>query len=150
MPHVRELIRDAAVSALAGIAGGRIYASRAYNVQQGELPALLVYTLSERSDAIRLSMAGARRLQRTLDLAVEVYASGASVDDALDALCVEVEEAMHASAAAGGLAALIEDMTLSATQVGLAGDGNRSVGVAQLRYTIEYHTAEGAPSAALA
>lgn len=95
MSHVRTQIRQAAAAALAGLPA-TVSTSRAYPLDEAELPALLVSTNAE---DIEGGTMGAFR--RTLELIVTAVARGSYVDDDLDALAVSVETALNRNTLGG-------------------------------------------------
>ena len=52
MTHIRQQIRDRIIADVTGLAttGANVYDSKLYNILQGELPALAVYTQNETSE----------------------------------------------------------------------------------------------------
>lgn len=140
--HARQQIRAAFVTALTGAtaAGSMVFKTRIYKLQEDEYPALVVYTLSE---DVEVDALGGKQL-RTLRVAVDIAVKGASdtLDDDLDDLAVEVEEAIEGNAA---LNALVLFQTLDATAITLSGEGNeRAVGMV-LSFVVQYRTNPGAP-----
>ncbi|MDH4229666.1 MAG: phage minor tail U family protein [Nitrospirota bacterium] len=78
MPHVRTQIRNAVTMALAGLAstGANVHPSRVWILQQTDLPALLVYAVSDQVDEEQLTIGRPRKLTRDLSLVVEARAAG--------------------------------------------------------------------------
>lgn len=141
MAHVRKQIRDAVESTLtSGVAlvSGRVYGSRVYPLTKEKLPAIAVYTTSESSGIMTM---GLRTLLRELSLNVDVYVSvNDTFDDNVDAICLQVEEAIAANYTLGGLS---KDTILVSTEVDYDGDTENPVGVARLTYTVQYVTTVG-------
>lgn len=140
--HARQQIRDAFVTALTGAtaAGSTVFKTRIYKLQEGEYPALVIYTLSEDAEVDALG----GKLLRTLRVAVDIAVKGASdtLDDDLDDLAAEVEVAIEGNTA---LNALVLFQTLDATAITLSGEGNeRAVGMV-LSFVVQYRTNPGAP-----
>lgn len=136
MTHKRQAIRTAIVAALGTMPAltGRTFATRARPTEASELPVALVYTLNEESD---LANAG-YDLTRNLNAVVEVRAAAAAnLDDALDALCADVETAINTDPRLGGLATLA---FLTGTSIGLDGEGDGRQAVATLTYRVRYET----------
>ena len=104
MSHVRTQIRDAVANVLNRLntTGFNIFKGRYYQVQSPKLPILLVYTTSETAE---LGVMGTSRgSDRVLSLVVEAYTkSSGVVEEALDRIAVEVEEAMASDYTLGGL-----------------------------------------------
>jgi hypothetical protein len=137
--HQRQLIREAAKAALVGKtgAGARVYETRVVPFKRLELPAIAVYTLEENVDPASRSTAP-RELKRTVDLAIEAAVKqGENIDDALDAIALEIERALHADETLGGAAS---DSILSSTEIDVLEDGDRLVGVVTLVYSVTYYT----------
>lgn len=158
--HPRALIRHAVVRVLkehpdaTALLGGRVFPNRMEHWLAEDLPAAGVYTLAEQHlDTGRSPDPD----ERGLDLVVEVLArQSLAVDDKLDALCLAVEtaldftamgEAMHAIAAESAKKPLPEgwhasemllSLGLDSTEVGIAMQGERELGVAALKFELEY------------
>ena len=141
MAHIRKQIRDRVASALttgASLAQRRVYASRVYPLTESQLPAIAVYSASESSG---LQTIGVRTLMRELSLNVEVYVRvNEKFDDDIDALCVQIEEAIAADFTLNGL---VKETILTSTEIDFDGEAERPVGVARLTYTIRYVTTIG-------
>lgn len=136
MPHPRQTIRDAIKAILNATPGfeGRVDTTRSRPTSTSELPCIIIYTLQETSG--RSSTGGG--LLRTLNVGIEIRtASSGEIDDALDDLALVVERAMLADPRLGGLAI---DTYLTATAVGLDGEGESRQAVATLSYTVLYGT----------
>lgn len=137
--HQRQLIREAAKAALLGktAAGDRVYETRLIPYRRLELPALAVYALEEEVDS-ESARTAPRELARDLDLAIEgVVLPGENVDDALDALALQVETAIHADETLGGTAS---DAILTGTEIDILIDGEEEMGVVRLIYRTRYYT----------
>ena len=141
MAHVRKQIRDRMETVLSGavtLATGGVYASRVYPLTQAKLPALTIYSGSEAS---ALQTMGAKTLARDLSLIVDAYVRVTdSFDDDIDALCVQVEEAVAADYTLNGLA---KNTVLTSTEIDFDAEAERPVGVARMTYTIRYVTTIG-------
>lgn len=141
MAHVRKQIRDAVESTLTGgvaLVSGRVYGSRVYPLTKEKLPAIAVYTTSEASGIMTM---GLRTLMRELSLNVDVYVSvNDTFDDNVDAICIQIEEAIAANYTLGGLS---KDTILVSTEVDYDGETENPVGVARLTYTVQYVTTVG-------
>lgn len=140
MSHVRKQIRDNIVSTLTGLTttGSKVYKTRVYPLAEGKLPGLCIYTGSETSEASTLTIP--RTKTRLLEVFVEAYAAGVTnVDDSLDQICVEVEEALAADVTRGGKA---KDTVVTATEIEFSGEGDKPVGVARITVTVTYMTKE--------
>lgn len=138
---IRHAVRDLLVAA--GVADGRVFASRVLPFRGQELPLVTVYTLDE-TTASEGSTAP-RELTRTLPLVIEGWAApGQNADDNMDALALEIETAMHADPFLGGEAA---DSILDATVMEVTEAGERQIGLVILTYTFTYRTLAPEPPA---
>jgi hypothetical protein len=147
MAHQRQVIREAVRTALLGAtaAGSRVYETRVVPNRLTELPALAVYTLQDTVDQEE-SNTSPRELRRELDLVIEGWvAAGTNADDAMDALALEVETAMHADPYLGGAVA---DSMLDSTSLEVLDEGDRFTGWFVMTYSVTYFTlAPEAPAA---
>lgn len=140
MAHVRKQIRDAVATTVTGLAttGTSVYKGRFYPINGNKLPAICVYTGGETS-GINV-MGSSRGTDRDLDLTIEVYArSKATVEDLLDQISVEVEEAIASDTSIGGLA---KDIVYSGLEFDADADPEQTVAVARLNYIVTYRVAE--------
>jgi hypothetical protein len=134
--HIRQLIRSNIVSTLTGAtsAGSNVFKTRYYPVEQGKLPAIAVFTMSEGTDYATINPP--RRQIRTLDVAVELFVSATSnIDDTLDSLAVEVEEALQADVSRGGHAKNTDIVSFNAD---FDGSGEKPVGVGRFTVRVTY------------
>jgi hypothetical protein len=142
MTHVRQQIRERIATNVTGLTttGARVYQSRIYNLEAANLPGLLVYTKTESSE--RATMGTTRQLERTLEIQVEGYARTSSdLDDVLDTISEEVENAISADPTQNGLA---KDTFLNASDIDFTGDGDSPAGVVRLTFSVSYRTADTA------
>lgn len=141
MAHVRKQIRDRMESILtsgATLATGGVFASRVYPLTKAKLPALTIYTGSEASG---LQTMGAKTIARDLSLIIDAYVRVTDTfDDDVDALCVQVEEAIASDYTLNGLA---KNTVLSSTEIDFDAETERPIGVARMTYTIRYVTSIG-------
>ena len=140
MAHVRKQIRDAIVTALAGLTttGSNVFRSRIYPLESSKLPGLCIFTRSEAVEFDTLTIS--RSINRVMDVSVEAYVSAtADYDNTLDTIAVEVEEALAADVTLGGLS---KDMQTTAFEVDFSGDGEQPVAVGRFTVTVQYRTAE--------
>lgn len=145
MAHQRKVIRDKVRDLLLGktAAGTRVYATRVLPLRKVEVAALAVYTTDERV-AQESRATAPRELTRDLSLVIEGMAlatPGVSVDDALDALILQVEAVMHADPRLGGTAV---DSILDTTETEIIEDGDRPMGWFALTYSVVYRDEEPA------
>lgn len=103
MSHIRTQIRAALALALTGLplTGNRVFVNRVAAVASTETPCLVIQTPSEALSNLRLL--GPVHYARTIGVTVEVFASGATLDDQLDAICAQVEPAIAQAGTLGGL-----------------------------------------------
>jgi len=140
MAHVRKQIRDNVVTALTGLTttGANVYRTRVYPLASGKLPGLAIYTSSETSSFETVTRPRTR--MRVLDLMVEGYASGTTnLDNTLDQIALEVEEALETDPTRGGLA---KDTQLTLTETELIGEGEKVAAVVKMTFEIQYMTLE--------
>lgn len=139
MSHVRQQIRDRIVSVLksnVSLVKRRVFSSRVYALTENDLPAITVYTGSEVSS--RLNM-GLNDLNRGLTLDVDIYVRSTSAfDNDVDAIAVQIEEAIAGDFTVNGLA---KEAVLAGTEIQFSGDAEQPVGVAKLTYSVRYVTA---------
>ena len=147
MSHVRQDIRDNIVTTLTNlpIIGTNVYKTRVYPLANNKLPGLCIYTGSETSEAVTITRP--RTKLRILEVFVEAYATAtADLDDALDDICVEVEEALALDVTRGGKA---KDTVVTATEMEFSGEGDKPVGVARMTVTVTYMTPENSVETAV-
>ncbi len=145
MAHPRQEIREAVKAALLGpqaeedppvyatSAGARVYETRMVPWQRLKLPAIAVYTLQESAD---LRGTAPRERFRKLSLAVEAAVkAGENVDDALDAIALQMEAAMDVDETFGGKAS---DSALQTTELDVATVGDQEIGLVRLTFEVTY------------
>lgn len=143
--HVRRQIRDAALTALTGLAttGAHVYASRVDELQDTNLPALRIITNDEQVDID--SMGASRLVERTLTLVVEACVKeNDTFDDTLDQIFKEVETAIAANQGMGGA----KYVQLGSIEVEMSGEGEKDVGIGRMTFEVYYITAFNAPDTA--
>ena len=147
--HLRRQIREAAVTAVTGLAttGARVFKNRVYPLQDSELPALVIATNDE---AISSETAPRpRSQQRELALVIEAVAkANDDLDDTLDQIAKEVEIALAANGQAW-LAGIAKWASLSQIEIELRGESEKVTGSARLTYLVTYMALETAPDVAL-
>ena len=140
MAHVRKLIRDDIETTLTGLAttGANVYQTRVYPIAEDRLPGLAIYTSTEATDYATITPP--RTQVRTLTVSVDVYAKAVTAyDDTLDAICVEIEEALYTDRTRGGNA---KDTRVTAFDSDFSGDGDQPVARATLTVEVDYVTLE--------
>lgn len=144
----RKLIREAIAKRIvdaATAAGSRVYENRARPLWDKQfftqLPAVLVYTTTE---DVEIFNASPREYKRTLEVAIELVASGdADVDDALDLLAAAIEPLFY-----NGVLTevgqpdncLNDEMILTGSQMALRDEGQGIAGSTRLTYDVIYYT----------
>lgn len=144
--HIRQQIREQFATQITGLTttGSNVFQSRVYNLEAGDLPAVIVYTKSEDSEPDTLGTN--RILIRNLSLVCECYVKAvANYDDTLDTISKEIETAIAADATLDGLA---KDVFIESTEIDYNGDGEKPVAVATLTFDVMYETREQSPDTA--
>ena len=140
--HVRKQIRDAAVTALTGLAttGTRVFPTRFHPHAEADLPLLAVYTTQEADEPVALG--DDPPLDRLVDVVVECVArAAAAVEDTIDTMAAEVEAAMHAAIQSGGLAALVHDGVPLAWEFAFDPEANQELAAGVMTFRLQYATA---------
>ena len=140
MAHVRKQIRDNVITTVTGLTttSTRVYRSRVYPITSGKLPGLCVYTRSETVESG--TMTRPRTKMRNLDVVIEGYAlANSNLDDSLDQISLEVEEAMVADVTRGGKA---KDTELIEVEIEQVGEGEIQAGVVRMTFSVQYSTIE--------
>ncbi len=144
MSHVRKQIRDQFVSRLASavtLVSSRVYATRVYPLTEAKLPAITVSVTSESSGIMTMGAtmgSKSRSLDRSVDIAVSIYEKAtATLDSAIDAIAVQVEEAIGADYTLGGIA---KQSVLVSTSIDFSGETEKPVGIATLTFSVRYVT----------
>lgn len=139
MAHVRHQIRDRIASVVtsgATLVNQRVYTTRVYPLTAANLPAITVYTGSETS---ALQTMGARTLMRNLDVAVDIYVRATeTTDDDVDAIAVQIEEAVANDFNVNGLA---KSVVLTSTDIDFNAEAEQPIGIARLTFSVSYITA---------
>lgn len=145
--HVRKQLRAAAVTALTNLVStsGRVYEGRVHPLPT-EQASLLVDIGGERISAS--TRGGASRVnERDLELEVRAVVKGTSYLAALDAIVLEVEEAIAANQSLGGLAKWVQPTEYDRPEID--GNGDKTAAVQTMRFQITYYAALNAPTVAL-
>ena len=145
MAHIRKTIREHVVTTITSLSttGSNVYETRYFPLQTGNLPALIVYTLDETVEDYTIGQ-NTRTQLRSLNLIIEAHCRGtANIDDTLDTIAEEVEEAMVADITRGGNA---KDTKLVSTEVDFD-TASQKTGLMRLTYLITYNTVENAVQA---
>lgn len=139
MAHARKTIREA-VAALIGTNGVTVEQSRQYPMLEELMPRYLVYTLSEDIDN---AMTTANGIMRNLMVVVEaiIMADETTIDDELDEHALYIEKQVNWSKL-GGLALRT---LLERSELAIRVEGDRSLGVLTLTFTVMYRTLPSDP-----
>lgn len=135
--HQRQVIRDAIVTALS-VLTVPVTVGRVYPEQPATLPAVNVVTGDEEVTDSRVMNpdAGGQWLQtRDCTFEIECRALVEATDDALDALALEVEQALNADETLGDECELFE---YTGSTAELAGDLEKPAGLRTMLYTANY------------
>lgn len=119
-------------------AADRVYKSRLVPVRENSLPAISVYTDSETVDDS--SMSTARELTRQVTLSVDAFVkvpAEGHVDDAFDAIALQIETALDADLNFNSTAF---NSVLSSTEFGQLQVGDKPMGCVHMEYSVIYHT----------
>jgi hypothetical protein len=140
MAHQRavigEKIRDLLIAANT-VAGERVYLNRFLTMRNRELPAILVYPLTESIDPASRSSAP-RELRRYLEVAIDgLVGAETDADARMNELGEEIEAALHADPYLDDEAG---DSILVDVDMGVEMVGDRQVGRLAMTYAVTYHT----------
>lgn len=140
MSHLRTQIRNRIIANVTNLTttGSRVFQTRLYPIASVSLPTLLVYTVSETSDPETMSRP--RKIIRQVDFALEGMVNGTgSLDDTLDAISRDVEEAILADPTCNNLA---KDTVLTGTEIDYNASGEQPVGSVKMTFQVTYRTTE--------
>lgn len=140
MAHVRKAIRDNVVTTLTGLTttGARVFPTRFYPLADAKIPSLCVYTNSESTEYSTIKKP--RTKIRTLEVMVEAYVKATEdLDDTLDSIAVEIEEALANDVTRGNNAKDTQVVSFESTY---AAEGDQPVGVGRFTIEVLYATLE--------
>lgn len=139
MAHARKQIREA-VAALIATNGVVVEQSRQYPMLEEQMPRYLVFTTTEDVDN---SQTTANGIMRVLQVMVEaiVMADETTIDDDLDAHALYIERSLNWSKI-GGLALRT---LLERSELQIRTEGDRSLGVLTLTFSVMYRTLPSDP-----
>jgi len=136
--HQRKVIRKAVAAAIVAgetAADERVYPTQKLLYAMRNLPAIAVYSLTEKST---LDNTAPRELTRIASVAIEsIVEAGENVDDAMDDLAEQIEAAMDTDPYFSGSCF---QSHLSETEMTSEPDGDRQIGVMVMTYEISYRT----------
>lgn len=136
MAHIRQQIRDRIIADVTGLTttGANVYDSKLYNILQGELPALAVYTQNESSEIS--TIAPNVTLDRELEVIIECYAeANENIENTLDTIASEVENSLGTDLSLNNLAIT---QFLSSTDIDFTSEGEKPLGICKLTYNVRY------------
>lgn len=142
--HIRQQIREAVGVLLTGLTttGTNVFQSRQHRIPEDSLPALVIYSTEEESEAVAFG-GGSPLLDRTLTLVVEGYAKEVSnVDDTADTISKEVETALAGDLTLGGLAQYV---ILANTLIEYEGETDSNAALVTLSFGVLYRTRAATP-----
>jgi hypothetical protein len=161
MAHVRKQIRDYVATLLTGfvydrfvivlldrsgseiqpnydlLPTGSIYKARHYALDDDKLPAIIIYTENATSSLVTI---GSRILMHDLELRVDVINKGLSttIFENVEQFGAEIVEAIQGNDDFGGL---VKDCVLTSMETDTNSAGDRTMGIVQLRFDVQYRTA---------
>ncbi len=136
MTHIRQQIRDRIIADVTGLTttGANVYDSKLYNILQGELPALAVYTQNETSEIS--TIAPNVTLDRELEVIIECYAeANQNIENTLDTIAGEVENSLGTDLTLNNLCIT---QFLSSTDIDFTSEGEKPLGICKLTYNVRY------------
>jgi len=134
--HIRNQIRDNIITALTGLTttGSNVFNHRVYPLGSNKLPALCIYTSSESSQYQTINPP--RSVLNTLTVNVEGYVQATSgYDNTIDAICLEVSEALYTDLTRGNLA---KDTRIVSMSSELNDDGEQPLCVVVITVEVTY------------
>lgn len=146
--HVRAQIRKVIAELMRSTqtAGGNVFPSRMFSLDETELPSISVYTTDDANietvQRTELTKLGPL-MYRLLPVIIEGHAlMDERIDDILDDIAVEIEKAMAMPVMVAGKEISTQ---LISTQTTFSGEGDEQVGVLRLIYSVSYSAKETTP-----
>jgi hypothetical protein len=139
--HARRTIREGITAVLkaASITGIRVYENRLYPVAESDLPCLLVISGGDQSD--NLDMSNDPLQERAVRVEIRaIVKTSKDLDDAMEALCLKVEQAM-----AGAVFAFKAGKRYLGTEHRENALGNQPVGESRIFYEFIIMTRQSDP-----
>jgi hypothetical protein len=146
MPHVREQIRDAAVTACTGLTTTttHVYPERLYQLRATDLPGLRIYCGAEQVEPDRLGAVHGQ--SRDMELIVEGIARAtADLDETLDDIAAEVEAALAADVTLGGKCKFLHLAGIDDPEQ--SDETDQPAGLVRLKFRVQYRTLNTTPTA---
>ena len=147
MTHARNTIRSAMVTQLTGLplTGSNVFPPRAKPIQDSDLPAIVVNTLSEEHDVDQASFAsGVLKQMRALQVQVVVHSrniDGETVAAQLDSIAEDVEDIIYADKTLG---VSVKDTMYQGTEIVIEPDSDIPRGEMTLTFLVMYRVSESA------
>ena len=142
MAQIRKTIRENIVTTLTGLSttGSSVYETRIFPINYAKLPALMVYTQDD--NVVEYTITSSSRTQhRQLTCIIEGHIKAtANIDDTIDTISEEIEEAMATDRTRGGNA---KDTKLQTTEIEFE-EATQKVGLVRFTYIVDYVTLENA------
>lgn len=142
--HARQQVREAVAKALQNLptTGTRVFTGRPDPLTPQEMPGLVVTTPNEQiSDDFSSFSGGAVKYGRSMAILVTAYDAGRPIDDRLDRMALEIEQALGADPTLGGI---LKTLDLVRTDVSVD-EATKRIGQLTLAFEAIYRTARGAP-----
>lgn len=143
--HYRETIRNLIVSKLDGLtlAGSNVFSSRVYPVEKHNVPAIIVYTISEQAETNTIGASGTSL--RDLELSIEIYVKKqVNPDSEIDTIAQQIEQLLGVNCDLDETVKLIE---YKGIEIEHDGDGDNSFFVGAMNYSIIYRVKKDDPTA---
>lgn len=142
--HVRRQLRDQIAGVITGLTttGSKVFKSRAYPIQETDLPCLLVKTENERIEYLTVNPPAQQERDITVTIDAIVRANS-SLDDTLDKICKEVEIAIE------NASTISSNIQLAGTNIDTSVVGSQPVGMATMIYRMKVYTLSNAPDVVL-
>lgn len=115
-------------------AGENVFRSRVSPLWKSQLPAILIYGRDEQS---ALYEVGSNVLERKFRVAIQAEAEGESLDDQLDQIASEIEDAMKKDST---LCEAANESLLIQTEIEVSTEGEKPYGAIRLTYEVTYYS----------
>lgn len=140
MAHYRQQIRERIATTLSSLdsIGANVFESRIYTIEESKLPCICLYTTSETSEPISMSIP--RSIEKNLDLTIEAYVKGQNSSSDIETIIKEVKEKMFTDRLINNLA---KDSYLTSTEIEYNKEGDNPIGIVTMTFQIEYQHIEG-------
>lgn len=140
--HVRQQVVDSIATVLTGLAttGSRVFKSRLYQLQESELPCLVVTCDGQKVENVTDHFPAMQR--REIQIRIESHdKKTANLEQTLNTICKEVEIALANSD--------IENINLVGSKMYLEVGGDQPIGIDTIIYKVLVETFEDAPDTIL-